>query len=88
MIDIRREAVSEYDYESTFKRFEQILFQRKLAGATSRYVADFMTTKNVVIKGEAFQTLAEALLEWQQESDSTETFSEAMGKQLRHSRHY
>ncbi len=80
MIDIRREAVAEYDYESTFQRFEQILYQRKLKAATGRYVTEFMTAKNVVVKGEAFQALAEALVEWQQQNDNTRTFSEAIEK--------
>jgi len=78
MIDIRREALAEYDYQSTFERYEQILFQRKLKGETARYVAEFMTAKNVVVKGEAFQTLAEALVEWQQQNDNTRTLSEAI----------
>jgi len=78
MIDIRRDALAEYDYQSTSDRFKQILFQRKLKSATSQYVTKFMTAKNVVVKGEAFQILAEALLDWKGEMDNTRTLSDAI----------
>ncbi len=80
MIDIRREAISAYDYQNTYERFKKILFNRKLKRATARYISEFMTPKNVVVKGEAFQTLADALAEWQRQNDSTRTFSETIAK--------
>jgi len=80
VVDIRREAISEYDYQNTHARFEQILFHRKLKSETARFVSEFMTPKNVVVKGAAFRTLADALEEWHQQKDNTGTFSEAIEK--------
>ena len=78
IIDIRREAIAEYDYEYLYNRYEQILFQRRLKDATSRYITGFMTAKNVVVKGDAFQILLEALVEWKRQDDKTRTFSDAI----------
>ncbi|TDI75406.1 MAG: peptidyl-prolyl cis-trans isomerase, partial [Bacteroidetes bacterium] len=78
MIDIRREALAEFDYDQTHDRYKQILYQRKLKAATSHYVTGFMTAKNVVVKGEPFQILVEALEEWKLQNDSSGTFSEAI----------
>ena len=80
VIDIRSEAISEFDYQNTHARFKQILFQRKLKRESARFVSEFMTPKNVVVKGEAFRALADALAEWQQQNDTTGTFSEAIEK--------
>ena len=80
VIDIRREAISEYDYQNTHARFKQILFHRKLKSETAHFVSEFMTPKNVVVKGEAFRTLANALAQWQQQNDKTRAFSEAIEK--------
>ncbi|MCZ6819634.1 MAG: peptidylprolyl isomerase [Calditrichaeota bacterium] len=80
VIDIRSEAISEYDYQYTHARFEQILFHRKLKSETTRFISEFMTPKNVVVKGGAFRTLADALAEWQQQNDNTLTFSEAIAE--------
>ena len=80
VIDIRTEAISEYDYQYAYVRFEKILFQRKLKKETARFISEFMTPKNVVVKGDAFRTLAKGLVEWHQQNDSTRTFSEAIEK--------
>ncbi len=80
VIDIHSEAISEYDYQYTYTRFEQILFHRKLKSETTRFISEFMTPKNVVVKGGAFRILADALAEWQQQNDSTRTFSEAIAE--------
>ena len=76
--DIRREPIAEFDYQNSHARFKQVLFQRKLKKETARFISEFMTPKNVVVKGQAFRTLADALVEWQQKNDSTRTFSTAI----------
>ncbi len=65
MTDIRRGALSDFDYARTSEQSEQLLFQRKLKKQTGLYVAGFMTEKDVVMKATPFRALAEALTEWQ-----------------------
>ena len=80
VIDVRSEAISEYDYQNTHARFKQILFHRKFKSETARFVSEFMTPKNVVVKGEAFRVLANALAEWELQNDTSGTVSEAAEK--------
>ncbi len=62
--DIRRDAVTENEYQSKAESFRKILFYRKLPQEAGRYVSEFMTPKNVVTKGPAFHKLGSALAEW------------------------
>ena len=78
--DIRMEGLSDYDYQNTYKRYEQILFSRKIKEKTAKYVSRFMTPKNVVTKGEEFRILADALAEWKQQVENLRTFSEFLDK--------
>ena len=74
--DIRMEGLSDYDYQSAYKRYEQLLFSRKIQEETAKYVSRFMTPKNVVTKGEEFRILADALAEWKEQVKISVSFSE------------
>ncbi len=65
ILDIRREPLSEYDYQEKAESYRQILFYRKLKEKASQYISDFMTPKNVVTKGDVFRKLSNALAKWQ-----------------------
>ena len=64
LVDIRREPLSEYDYQERAESYRQILFYRKLKEKAIQYVSDFMTPKNVVTKGDVFRKLSNALETW------------------------
>lgn len=66
IVDIRQEGVLDSEYNSKAERYRQILFYRKVAEETQRYIAEFMTPKNVITKGDAFMDVADALAEWKQ----------------------
>ena len=75
VVDIRREAIREYDYQEKAESFRQILFYRKLTKETGKYVSGLMTPKNVVTKGDAFRKLSNALEQWRGlDSDKREDF--------------
>lgn len=78
--DIRMEGLSDYDYQYAYKRYEQILFSRKIKEETAKYVSRFMTPKNVVTNGEEFRILADALAEWKQQVENSRAFSEFLDK--------
>ena len=78
--DIKREGISDYEYQNTYKRFEQILYYRKLNIETAKFVSKFMTPKNVVTKGKIFRLFADALAEWKQQDKSAISFSESIEK--------
>jgi hypothetical protein len=75
VVDIRREALSEYDYQDKAESIRQILFYRKLSKEAAKYVSGLMTPKNVVTKGDAFRKLSNALEQWRdKEPDKPEEF--------------
>lgn len=76
--DIRRGGISDFDYQNTYKRYEQILFYSQLQEKTISYTAAFMTQKNIVTKGKEFQILWNALSEWKQQNNNSVTFSSAI----------
>lgn len=78
LVDIRRSATSEHDYAEAFGRFRDILYQRKLNEATSKYVAGFMTAQDVVVRGQAFSLLVDAVSAWRMRSDPTKPFHDAV----------
>ena len=78
--DILREGISDYDYQYTYKRYEQILYYRKLNLETTKFVSNFMTPKNVVTKGKTFQIFADALAEWRKQGKNAYSFSESLEK--------
>lgn len=65
MLDIRRAALFESEYSSKATRFEQIIFHGKLQAEAKNYVTNFMTSKEVLTKGDAFGLLGKAIIEWQ-----------------------
>ena len=80
VIDIRMEGLSQYDYQTAYKRYEQILYYRKLNEETAKYVSSFMTPMNVVTKGDEFRMLADALSEWKQQDKNRHKFLESLEK--------
>lgn len=78
--DIKREGISKYEYQNVYKRFEQILYYRKLNIETAKFVSKFMTPKDVVTKGKVFKMFADALAEWKQQDMNGLTFAEAIEK--------
>ena len=76
--DIQRGGISDYDYQNTYKRFEQILFYRQLEEKTASYISDFITQKNIITNGNALKILAFGLAEWKQNENNKDTFSEAI----------
>ena len=70
LTDIRRQGILESEYADKAESMKQILFYRKVMDEGVKFVADFMTPKQVVTKGENFRILSDALDEWKkQESD-------------------
>ena len=76
--DLQRGGISNYDYQNTYKRFEQILFYRQLEEKTASYISDFITQKNIITNGNALKILAFGLAEWKQNENNKDTFSEAI----------
>ena len=76
--DIQRGGISDYDYQNTYKRFEQIIFYRQQEEKTASYISDFITPKDIITKGNALRTLAIGLAAWKQKSNNKGTFSEAL----------
>ena len=76
--DIRMEGLSDYDYQNSYKRYDQILFSRKIQEETAKYVSRFMTPKKVVTKGEEFRILADALAEWKAQVENSRSFIESV----------
>lgn len=64
VVDIRRSGITENEYKSRAGSFERILFYKKFQQEATRYIADLMESKNVVVKKEAFNLLANAIKEW------------------------
>jgi len=64
VLDIRRQGITEYEYQERAESYRQILYYRKLNKAAAAYTAQFMTPKNVTTKGEPFRLLADALQAW------------------------
>jgi hypothetical protein len=64
VVDIRRSGITENEYKSRAGSFERILFYKKFQQEATRYIADLMESKNVVVKKEAFNLLANAINEW------------------------
>jgi len=78
--DIKREGISDYEYQNTYKRFEQILYYRKLNIETAKFVSKFMTPKDVVTKGKVFKIFADALAEWKQQDMNGLSFAGSIEK--------
>ncbi|NOY58230.1 MAG: hypothetical protein GXO75_04750, partial [Calditrichaeota bacterium] len=77
--DIRRSGVFDSEYKTKMPKFKKILFHRKLLAAAVKYVDHFMTSKKVVMKGEAFGLLGKAFTEWKKsKGDSVKSFQEAV----------
>jgi len=79
IVDIRREPLTDYEIQTKSKSFEKILFARKVQEKASQFVAEFMTPKNVVTKGESFRKIAKALKEWDEKDlDESANFFDAI----------
>lgn len=64
VLDVRRAGVLETEYKSKATQFEQVLYYRRVQAAVKQYVADLLTPKNIVTKGDSFAMLLRALQEW------------------------
>ncbi|MBN2355106.1 peptidyl-prolyl cis-trans isomerase [candidate division KSB1 bacterium] len=64
VVDIRREGVTEYDYTNLAGRYRKILQARKQQEVVDRYIAELMTPKNIVTRGNVFMPLSKNLFEW------------------------
>lgn len=81
VLDIRREAVTENEYDDKATTFEQAVFQHKLEKELIRYGTNLMQPKAVVTKGEAFKLLANACIEWSQiEEDERGDFLQSVNQ--------
>ncbi len=79
IIDIRREPMTEPEFNEKAKSYEKILLSRKADEETKRFVSAIMTPKNVVTKGDAFRKLSNALYEWHRKGRKpTEDFIQAV----------
>ncbi len=79
VVDIKREPVlSDYDYKDKYESTRQTLYYRELKNEATKYVSSYMTPKNVVTKGEAFRTLADALEEWEKQKIHSKKFAQAV----------
>lgn len=65
VLDVRRQGVTESEYNSRAPTFEKIVFYDKLGEALNAYIESVMEPKNVTVKGESFALLEKALLEWE-----------------------
>lgn len=79
VMDIRRKGVTTTEYASQASRFEQIVFYQKLTAAVPAYISQLLEPKNIVTNRRAFNLLASAVEEWQQnQTEGNGTFSEAL----------
>ncbi len=62
--NIRQQGILESEYASKAASIQKILFYRKVLQEGFQYVANFLTPKQIVTKGEPFRILADALAEW------------------------
>ena len=79
--DIRREPLTEYEFQSKAESYKKILYYRKLQKKATEFVSSYMTPKNVTTKGDAFRKLSDAFIEWDKNhKDNNDNFSEAIQK--------
>ena len=79
VVDIKREPVlSDYDYKDKYESTRETLYYRELKNEATKYVSAYMTPKNVVTKGSAFRTLANALEQWQKQKNHDKDFLQAV----------
>lgn len=64
VLDIRRQGVTENDYNALAPRFEQIVFYYKYQRAIKRYASEMLKSLNIRTKAKAFNLLAAAFSEW------------------------
>ena len=72
VVDIRRQGVTEYEYQDRAESYRQILYYRKLNKAAAVYTSQYMTPKQVTTKGEPFRLMADAVQHWAKEKTSAE----------------
>ncbi len=70
VLDIRRSGVLDTEYKSKASQFEQIVYYRRVQAAVKQYVADLLTPKNIVTKGDSFTMLLRALQEWRRNAET------------------
>jgi len=75
--DIRQQGVLESEYASQAASMKKVLFYRKVMAEGVKYVADLMTPKDVVTKGNSFRMLTDALMEWKKAAGNV-TVSQAV----------
>jgi hypothetical protein len=64
VLDIRRNAVTENEYNSEASSIEQVVFYRKFEKALVNYGTTLLDKKSIKTKRKAFNLLADAIIEW------------------------
>ena len=65
VLDIRRDAVTENEYNDKASRYEQVIFYQKYEKALAVYMERLMEPKQIVVKKEAFPLLLAAFRAWE-----------------------
>ena len=78
IVDVRRDPVTENEYQDQYEKYRQILYYRQLKKEAVKYVSNYMTPKNVTTKGDAFRLLADALSEWRRQTPDDGDFMQAV----------
>lgn len=68
VLDVKRSAITENDYLSQGPTVKKVLYNKKLKSGVTNFVGDVMTPKQLTTKGRAFNMLANASLEWKNDS--------------------
>ncbi len=77
--DIRREPLTDYEFQSKAGTYKKIIYYRKLQKKAAKFVSSYMTPKNVVTKGDAFRKLSDAVMEWDKNREENHNnFSDAI----------
>lgn len=66
--DIKREAVTENEYNSKAPSIKKVLIGKEISRLVISYVDSLLTPQNVTVKREEFNLLAQAILEWRKNS--------------------
>ena len=73
--DIRRKALTEYDYQNEYEKYRQILFYKKLKQQASAYIKKVMEPQNVTTKRQPLEELCRLISSFF-EQDSIQNITE------------
>jgi hypothetical protein len=80
VVDIRREPVTEYEYQSRADSYKKILRVRKEQELEDKFISAFMTPKKVVTKRDVFAALSQNLYQWYKRNKKNEYLREEIEK--------